>query len=483
MKKRLSILVLAAALLAISANLYAGERLWEEKPDAERKPYIDKSFNDGLVKLAQDANPAVVSIFTTKVVKVPFFNMPRDPFLDLFRFFGLNPNKMPRTRALGSGFVISPDGYILTNNHVIENADEILVAFKQGGKEYKATVVGADERLDVAIIKIKPDKPLPVLPLGDSSKLRVGEIVLAIGNPLGLEHTVTMGIVSQIGRKEVHPSPQHQYSNFIQTDASINPGNSGGPLINIYGEVVGINTAIANGQGIGFAIPINMAKKIIPQLVAHGKVERSWLGVQIQELTPELAKSLGIDEPRGALVVDVVKGSPADKAGIRPEDVILSVNGSPVQVAPDLAWLISTAGVGTTVKLKVWRNGKPKTISVTLEAMPQNPSLARADNQPKKLKGKTNLLGIEARNLTRTELRNLPSRIKNGVIVLNVDPNSAAAQAGLSRGDVIMRINGKSIKNMRDFKKAIAKLKKGDIVRMMVYQTQKGSLFFLAFTV
>ena len=283
--------------------------------------------------LVKTLTPAVVNINTTKVVKSAgrSFNFhgspfPSDQFDEFFnRFFGQHPQRKFRQRSLGSGFIISKDGYILTNNHVVEDADEVKVTLSDE-KSYDAKIIGMDKRTDLAVLKINVDHDLPIVALGDSSKLEVGDWVIAIGNPFGLERTVTAGIVSARGRV-IGSGP---YDDFIQTDASINPGNSGGPLFNLRGEVVGINAAIvAGGQGIGFAIPVNMAKDLLPQLKS-GKVSRGWLGVQIQKVTPELAESFHLDSEKGALVADVVEDSPADRAGIKTGDIILSFNGREV---------------------------------------------------------------------------------------------------------------------------------------------------------
>jgi serine protease Do len=308
--------------------------------------------------LAEKLKPAVVNISTTKTVKSGGFRSPfgqGSPFdrnfggEDFFeRFFGDIPQRQFKQKSLGSGFIISHDGYIFTNNHVVEQADKILVKLSDG-KEYEAKVIGKDAKTDIALIKIKPSDNLPIVETGDSDKLRVGDWVIAIGNPFGLEQTVTAGIVSAKGRV-IGAGP---YDNFIQTDASINPGNSGGPLINLNGEVVGINTAIvASGQGIGFAIPINMARDVIPQLEKSGHVTRGWLGVGIQEVTPALAKSFGLKEEKGALVSQVSKGGPADKAGIEQGDVILEFDGKTIAEMKDLPRIVASTPVGRTVAVK-----------------------------------------------------------------------------------------------------------------------------------
>ena len=292
--------------------------------------------------LAEKLKPSVVNISTTKTVRSGRFRSPfgqRSPFDrdfggdDFFeRFFGEGPQRQFKQRSLGSGFIISPDGYIFTNNHVVEQADKIIVKLSND-KEYEAKVIGKDAKTDIALIKIKPTESLPVAETGDSDKLRVGDWVIAIGNPFGLEQTVTAGIVSAKGRV-IGAGP---YDNFIQTDASINPGNSGGPLFNMEGKVIGINTAIvAQGQGIGFAIPISMAKTILPDLKATGKVTRGWLGVSVQDITEDIAKSMKLKDRNGALIADVFKGDPADKAGMKSGDVVTEINGKKIKDTHEL---------------------------------------------------------------------------------------------------------------------------------------------------
>src|SRR4030043_553540 len=311
-------------------------------------------------ELAERVKPAVVNISTTKTTAGRSFGSPfgRSPFGDDFfdRFFGDIPQREFKQRSLGSGFVISNDGYIFTNNHVVEKADKILVKLSDN-REYEAKIIGTDTKTDIALIKIKPSNSLPVAEIGDSEKVRVGEWVIAIGNPFGLDQTVTAGIVSAKGRV-IGAGP---YDNFIQTDASINPGNSGGPLLNMAGEVVGINTAIfsqsGGNVGIGFAIPVNMAKEIAPQLKEKGHGTRGWLGVGIQKITPELSKSFGLKDEKGALVSQVVKGGPADKGGIETGDVIVEFDGNKVSDSNELPRMVAPLPVGKTVSVKLLRGG------------------------------------------------------------------------------------------------------------------------------
>ena len=352
-------------------NGFAGARdapFWTETPPAQ----IPRVQVPNFAELAEHLDPSVVNVSTTQVVKGQRRSMPRlpfpnpfgerDPFEEFFeRFFGgENPQREFRRRSLGSGFIINREGYIVTNNHVVENASDIKVSLSDK-EEYDAKVIGRDPKTDVALIKIEAKKELPAAPLGDSGKLRVGEWVMAIGNPFGLGHTVTTGIVSAKGRI-IGAGP---YDEFIQTDASINPGNSGGPLFNMNGEVVGINTAIiATGQGIGFAIPINAAKELLIPLREKGRVVRGWLGVQVQRMTPELAKSFGLDRERGALVADVMPDTPAEKAGIERGDVIIEFNGRKIDEMNDLPRVVANTTPNADVAVKLMRKGQEKTVQV-----------------------------------------------------------------------------------------------------------------------
>jgi len=338
---------------------------------------------DSFADLAEKLKPAVVNISTSKTVRSGGLQMFQEPFGqgspfeqffgdDFFRrFFGDIPERQFEQKSLGSGFIISEDGYIFTNNHVVEKADEILVKLSDE-KEYKAKVVGTDQNIDIALLKIEPDGRLPVVTLGDSSRLRVGDWVVAIGNPFGLNQTVTAGIVSAKGRV-IGAGP---YDDFIQTDASINPGNSGGPLFNLAGEVVGINTAIvAQGQGIGFAIPVNMARDVLDDLKTRGKVVRGWLGVSIQEISEDIAKNLNLKSREGALVADVFEGDPADKAGLRTGDVIVRIDGEKIKDTHDLLQKIARMRVGQKTSVQVLRNGKEMTFSITVSERPDQERL------------------------------------------------------------------------------------------------------------
>ncbi len=425
-------------------------------------PGAPGSFSD----LVNEARDSVVNISTVKIVKrdsFPMFRGPmdqEDPFQDFFeRFFRDQIPKEYRQKSLGSGFVIDEKGYILTNNHVVEKTDEIKVVLADS-REYEAEVVGRDAKTDLALIKIKADTPLKPLPLGDSDAMNVGDWVLAIGNPFGLEWTVTAGIVSAKYRRIGMGS----YANFIQTDASINPGNSGGPLLNTKGEVVGINSAIfsrtGGSIGIGFAVPVNLAKELLPQL-KEGRVVRGWLGVMIQQITPELQDKLGLKDQKGALVADVTSGGPADKAGIKRGDVIISFDGKDVREMNELPMMVGSTLVGKEVKVEVIRKGRKKTIEVKLgrldeEGEPSEPAEARTD------------LGMTVEEITPDHARhfNLPS--DEGLVVVRVHSDSPAAEAGIRPGDMIVEIDQKVVRTLSEYKEAVSGYGKDETILFLV---------------
>jgi len=357
---------------------------------------------------------------------------PEEPFGDFFkRFFDEDiPDRELKQQSLGSGFIIDKDGYIITNNHVVEGADEIKVKLADG-REFKAKVIGRDPKTDLALIKITTlFKNLPVLPLGDSDKIRVGDWVLAIGNPFGLEHTVTQGIISATGRV-IGSGP---YDNFLQTDAPINPGNSGGPLINLKGEVIGINSAIiASGQGIGFAIPSNMAKSVVSQLKEKGKVVRGWIGVSVQTVTPEIAQSFGLKEPKGALVGGVVNESPAGKAGIKRGDVIIAFNGTDIKQMSDLPRLVAETPVGKTVDIKVIRDGKEVDLKITVAELTEERLRAQMPVSEKSL-------GMKVDNITPRWTNQFRLRDKSGVVVIDILSGSSADMAGIQQAMLLKRL-------------------------------------------
>ena len=431
-------------------------------------PMVPGNFSD----LAEKVRAGVVNIQVSKKVKrIGFNNSPgspfggRNPFGDFFGPFEGNPPDR-KQQGVGSGFIMSKEGYILTNNHVVEDADRIKVKLA-GGKEFDGKIVGRDPKTDLALIQIEAASDLQPLKLGNSDELKVGNWVVAVGSPFGLEQTVTAGIVSAKGRV-IGSGP---YDNFIQTDASINPGNSGGPLINLQGEVVGINTAIvASGQGIGFAIPINMAKEIAPQLQKRGHVTRGLLGVAIQDVTPELAKSLGLKESKGALVSQVVPDGPADKAGFEQGDVIVNFDGQPVGDSKDLPRIVASTPVGKTVTVKLFRDGKEVERQAKIgEMASENTSeAAKSPIQPS--------LGVTVQNLTPQIARELGLKKSAGVVVTKVEPDSPAAEARIQVGDVIQAVNRKPVNNVDDFVKIVEKAK-GDESLLLLVQRGQNSLF------
>jgi len=462
----------AVALVMILAGFLAVSTLFTI-PESRAKDM--GSVPESFTALAEKNSPAVVNIQTEKNGKgnnpmmSPFHKRPMpkdDPFQDFFeKFFGGPPQREFKQRSLGSGFIIDKDGFIVTNNHVVEEADKIKVILKDG-REFDAEVKGRDPNTDLALIKIKPDESLPALELGDSDALKVGEWVLAIGNPFGLEHTVTSGIISAKGRV-IGSGP---YDDFIQTDASINPGNSGGPLINMAGKVVGINTAIvAGGQGIGFAIPVNLAKGVINQLKTKGEVTRGWLGVGIQDLTPELKEYYGVKDKKGVLVTQVFPGDPADKAGLKSGDVILKVNGNEVDTSRELSRMIAEAHVGKEVTLDVLRKGSSKTFHVELSK--------RKDTKPGEPVGSPegkDALGMSVTNITPETAGQLNLKDNQGVIVVGVEPGSAGDKAGITPGDIIREINREPVTDVSAYEKQIETIKSGETVYFYILRPNRG---------
>jgi len=432
--------------------------------------------------LAEKLDPTVVNISTTQVVKggqpgqgfgfrhpgprSPFGPQQPDPFEEFFdRFFRGGPRGDMKRRSLGSGFVIDKEGYIVTNHHVVQDAETITVIFYDES-EAEAKVIGKDPKTDLALIKVDVDRKLPEAPLGDSDALRMGDWVLAIGNPFGLKYTLTAGIVSAKGR-EIGAGP---YDDFIQTDASINPGNSGGPLVNMKGEVVGINSAIiAGGTGIGFAIPINIAKELMPQLKSTGRVSRGWLGVYIQRVTPDLAESFGLDKAKGALVSEVTQGGPADGSGLEHGDVIVEFNGNPVDEFGDLPRMVAATPPGEKVTLKALRKGKEKTIKVKLGELPdEEATVAEAASGEE--------LGLQLQEVTPELARTHELASDKGLIITDLDPAGVAAEAGLRRGDIILEINQNPVYTISEFQKKVGEAKKGDMMLFLI-KRREGSLY------
>jgi serine protease Do len=474
-KKALFALFIAAALVGAGYGISPALNGIDHPAAAVTKtsdiPMVPANFSD----LAEKVRPGVVNIQVVKTVKNAGFGVPfpfRTPFGDFFGpFSDENPHRSPEQQGVGSGFVISSDGYILTNNHVIDDATQIRIKLSDG-KEYDAKVVGRDPKTDLALLKAEGASNLHPLQLGDSDSLKVGNWVVAIGSPFGLEQTVTAGIVSAKGRV-IGSGP---YDNFIQTDASINPGNSGGPLLNTEGQVVGINTAIfsqsGGNVGIGFAIPVNMAKEIVPQLEENGRVTRGWLGVGIQKITPELAKSFGLKDEKGALVSQVVKGGPADKAGIETGDVIVEFDGKKVSDMNDLPRVVASTPVGKTVAVKVLRGGNVVDREVKIAEMEQKEEVANVSTRKP--------LGMTVQNLTPEIARGLGLKSETGVVVASVVPGSPAAKADVRSGDVIQQVNKKPVKDVEDFKTKIENSKDQETILLLI---QRGnSTLFAALT-
>ena len=432
---------------------------------------------DNFVDLSKRLSPSVVNISTTQMIKErPIFPFPefKGPFSDEFfgddfnKFFNETPQREMKRQSLGSGFIINKEGYILTNFHVIENATEIIVTFSESKKDYKAKAVGQDQKLDIALIKISAADDLPVVTLGDSDGLEIGEWVIAIGNPFGLGGTVTAGIVSQKGRI-IGAGP---YDNFIQTDASINPGNSGGPLFNLKGEVVGINTAIiAGGQGIGFATPINMVKEVLLQLKEKGRITRGWIGVSIQELTPDLARTFGLKDAGGALVSSVNPGEPADTAGVKAGDIIVSFDGKPINELSDLPRTVASTAPGKTAELKVVREGREKTLFLKVGSK-KDEETAGAETKEDKEAAPDKMIGLSAQPITPELARRLGVQESEGVFVAGVRPDSPAGRAGIKRGDIIKEINKRPVKSMKDYNKALGSLDKDETVLFLIKRGQ-----------
>ena len=441
------LILLTGALIAGS-----GGRALAKATDSQPVKMIPASFSD----IAEQASQAVVNISTVKKPEAasqqgrpgpgPFQG--HGPFDEYFeRFFkDMRPRGVPRQNALGSGFIIDPSGLIVTNNHVVEDATEITVK-TQAGDEYKAKVLGRDPKTDLALLKVDAGKDLPYLKLGDSSQAKIGDWVVAIGNPFGLEHTVTSGIISARGRA-IGAGP---YDDFLQTDASINPGNSGGPLLNLDGEVIGINTAIvAGGAGIGFAIPANLAQNIVAQLKTSGHVVRGWLGVMIQNVTADLAKSFGLEKASGALVADVAPNGPAKEAGIERGDVIVAFNGQTIEDSADLPTIVAQTPVGEKVDVDIVRDGHAKTVQVEIGRL-QEEQVASATAT------EDNGYGLSVQELTPELAGQMGLPEKDGVIINDIDNNSPAANSGLRAGDLILEINHKPVKNLSDYQALIAK--------------------------
>jgi serine protease Do len=471
--------VVAAAMILAGLAIIGGSGGGVTPPawatNSIEPPMVPASFS----QLAESVGPTVVNIRTVKTLKgggPVFRHFQREPggrenpFNEFFdRFFGDEMQREFKQPSLGSGFIIDKDGHVVTNNHVIEDADQIKVKLGDE-KEFDAQVIGRDPSTDLALLKIKSNShDFPVVKLGDSAQLRVGQWVVAIGSPFGLERTVTAGIVSAKGRV-IGSGP---YDDFIQTDASINPGNSGGPLLNLKGEVVGINTAIiATGQGIGFAIPINLAKGVIAQLKSGGEVTRGWLGVAIQDVNQEMAEYYGIEAKKGVFVADVFKGDPADAAGIKSKDIIVEVNGQKVESTRQLTSLVAGIPVGQSAKLKVIRDGQPKNFTVKIAKRDDGKVAARSEAPEKR----EDQLGLRVSGLTPEIAQRFNIREASGVVVIEVQSGSQADEGGMRVGDIIKEVNHQTVESVKDYSDALKKVSKDSTVNLFVWRKNAGFL-------
>ncbi|MBS1112558.1 MAG: serine protease MucD [Nitrospirae bacterium] len=484
MKKKIlsGILILLMGFLLGGLAFYTlgkltGKGRYLSSPIAPTVPRQIMETGKAFSEIVNTVSPSVVNISTTKVVRRetgPFFE---DPFFDFFSpFHEFGAPKKWKERSLGSGVIVSPDGYIITNNHVVEKADEIKVTLFDK-RVFKGRIVGVDSKTDVAIIRIDAGN-LPVLSWGDSDTLQVGEFVLAIGSPYGLSNTVTMGIISAVGRANVGIA---DYEDFIQTDAAINPGNSGGPLVNIKGELIGINTAIFSRtggyQGIGFAVPSNMVRLVMDQLIQKGKVTRGWIGVSIQELTPELAQQFGLKKSKGALVSDVVKDSPAAKAGIVRGDIIIQFNGKEVKDVSSLRNLVAQSKAGSAISLKILRGGKELTVQVDIVELPREVAEVLPDQSPNEAEAKV-LTGLAVMDLNKEIIRQLGfNKEEKGVVVVRVEPGSPADEAEMKKGDIIKEINKKEIDNLATYNQVLTNAKRNE--SMLLFINRGGKKFYV----
>ncbi len=470
---------IAVGALAATRGPWRPAPLLAQAPPALQAPILPVQMpltTGTFAKVAEAIKPAVVNINTVSRGggggRTPFEEFFGEEFFR--RFFGDVPERIPQ-RSLGSGVIIDPSGIALTNAHVVEKATEIEVITLDGGK-HKAKLIGVDKKTDLAVLKLDDGRgKFAFARLGDSDRMQVGDWVIAVGSPFGLQATVTAGIISAKARQ----IGQGPFDDFLQTDAAINPGNSGGPLVNMQGEVVGINTAIvAGGSGIGFAIPSNMARKIYTELSTKGRVSRGWLGVSIQPLTSDLANSFGARDTKGVLVSDVVPDSPAGKAGLKPGDILLEFEGKRTEVPSDLQRAVGLATPGHDSKVKVWRDGGERTLDVRIGEAPDE----REAQQRGGARGSTpTVLGMDVRPITPEVARQLNLRTSEGVIVARVEEGSPAAEAGIQRGDVIREINRQKIRSTGDYEKITRDAKDGDRLTVLL---QRGPMsLYVAFTV
>ena len=428
------------------------------------------SFSD----LVEAQKSSVVNISTTSVIKPRGFpGNPQspfgggDPFEDFFKkFFGNTPQQREfKRQGLGSGFVISKDGYVVTNNHVIDRAEDVQVVLEDGSK-FKADVIGKDPKTDLAVLKIEPDRELVPVEFGNSDDLKIGDWVMAIGNPFGLGYTVTVGIVSAKGRS----LGLGAYDDFIQTDAPLNPGNSGGPLFNLNGEVVGVNTAIAaRGQGIGFSIPVNMATHVISQLQSSGKVVRGWLGVIIQAISPEIAESLNLDDTKGALIADVSPDSPAEKAGLKRGDIVIKFNGETINEFSDLTKLVGVSKPESNATITIIRDGAEQEIQLLLGELKDTKASVSSNDS-------NNKFGLNVEEVDPENVKKFKLDQEKGVVIVDVEKGSKVWEAGFRSGDIILKIDKVDISNLQDYKKALEQVDKGELSLFLVKRA-KNTLY------
>lgn len=479
LKRALLISLVVSNLMAATHLAWIGHA---EEPPQENRPLADSPRSTPIfVDIAKKATPAVVNISTTGIRKGQDHSSSDSFSNDLFKgssddpFDRSRPHREERVAGLGSGVIVDPNGYVVTNSHVIADAREIRVILKDR-REFPAKVIGSDTKSDIAVIKIEADH-LPSAPWGDSSKLEVGEYALAIGNSFGLTETVTLGIISAVGRANVGIS---DYEDFIQTDAPINPGNSGGALMNIRGELIGVNTAIfsqtGGSLGIGFAIPSNMARPVMESLIKTGRVVRGWLGLSIQEVTPDLAKEFGLPRPEGVLIGDLLPGSPAAKAGLHRGDVILEVDGKTVESTGQLRNRVASTSIGSTLKLIIFRDGKARDLTATVEEAPREEPEEKPPVEKEKSALRTEIEFVDLTPEIRQELGF--SKNQQGAVVARVSPGSNAEEAGLRRGDIIVEVNRKPVATAKDSEAAILENKKDQAVLLLV--NRGGRTLFLA---
>ncbi len=459
----------------VGAAPAAAETLWTQ-PAAKQSAVGIPS----VAPLVDKLEPAVLVIFTEADFNPETDLPPGHPPLPEGMPFPFEGDAEPEVRGQGAGFLITSTGYALTNHHVVENAKSITVRVGTGHDEISASVVGSDEKTDIALIKLdSPRTDWPVIPLGDSAAMHVGDFVVAIGSPFGLEQSVSVGIISGRSRRDIAPSGREGLYDFMQTDASINPGNSGGPLLNLYGEAIGMNSAVnAAGSGIGFAIPINMVKKLLPSLKDKGHFARSWIGVQITGVEKGVATGLGLDRVRGALVREVVDGGPAQKGGIEPGDVILAFEGKNIEDSYELPLLAGNAGVGKTVKVEVMRDGKPKTLAVTLGDHPDNAAPKKEAHAAHKAAEKDGSLGVVVVTLDADDRDRL--KLKSDVVgtrITKVRPGSPAFVAGLQPDDVIVTVNKKDIRTANDFAAIVKGTPDGGLLKILLRRS--GATIFI----